>query len=172
MGEVMSPDLPPTRAELAAGPLDDSDRRVLQHLAQLFEQSDPMPKGLGERTKFAISLDALHAEVAELQRSDSLAGVRGDDAAGAQTVTFTSATLTTMITITPTSIDGVRIDGWIAPGGGVAVELRSVDQSLPTTADGDGRFVFEHVGHGLVRFVLRPPAPADAPPVVTPSIEI
>jgi hypothetical protein len=66
----------------------------------------------------------------------------------------------------------VRIDGWVAPGGGVSVELRIVDHSLHTVADADGRFVFEDVPRGMAQFVLRPPSGVSQKPVVTPSIEI
>ncbi len=46
------------------------------------------------------------------------------------------------------------------PGRGVDVELRIGDGRSRTTADDDGRFVFEDVPHGLARFVLRPPGRA------------
>ena len=76
-----------------------------------------------------------------------------------------------MVTITPTAADRVRIDGWVAPGGGVVVELRIVDETRTTTADPDGRFVFDDVPRGLAQFTLRAPNGA-RPPVVTPSIEL
>lgn len=166
---------PPRRrglSELTAGQVDADDVCVLTRLANIYEAIDPVPAGLVERIQFGITLDALQADIAELQRSGDLAGVRSGAASEEQTVTFTSATLTTMITITPTSADRARIDGWAAPGGGVLVELRIVGSQLHTTADGDGRFVFNDVPRGLAQFVLRPPAGTAHPPVVTPSIEV
>jgi len=162
----------PGLAELAAGQIDAQDARILTQTAALYDSLDPVPNGLVDRIQFGITLDALHAEIAELQRSGDLAGVRSSEATESQTVTFTSASLTTMVTITPTSADRVRIDGWAAPGGGVLVELRIVGAELNTTADADGRFVFEDVPRGLAQFVLRPASGAAQPSVVTPSIEI
>jgi hypothetical protein len=168
----MTPPSPrPSLDELAAGEIDDTDVRLLQQMAQVYDTLDPVPTGLIDRIQFGITLDALHAEIAELQRSGDLAGVRSDADTDVQTVTFTSASLSTMVTITPTAADRVRIDGWVAPGDGVLVELRIVHETLTTTADTDGRFVFDDVPRGLAQFTLRAPSGAQ-PPVVTPSIEL
>jgi hypothetical protein len=161
----------PSLDELAAGAVDDVDVQILRQTAALFDALDPVPAGLVDRINFGLTLEALHAEVAELQRSANLAGVRADTDSDVQTITFTSSSLTTMITVTPASGDRVRVDGWIAPGGPVAVELRSRVESRRTTADEDGRFVFEDVPRGLAQFVLQP-AGAEGPTVVTPAIEI
>ena len=77
-----------------------------------------------------------------------------------------------MVTIAPDGPDRVRIDGWIAPGGNVAVELRTEDGRRQVVADDDGRFVFTDVPHGLAQFVLRAPGDPAPAPVVTPSIEL
>jgi hypothetical protein len=172
----MSTEDPDQAAEdLALGLLDDVDERLLRELAVAYQLADPVPDGLVERLQFAVTLDALEAEVARLQRLDAEpVGARsGDaDATAAQTVTFTSASLTTMVTITPSGPDRVRLDGWVAPGGGVAVELRVVGGALHAVADADGRFVFDDVPRGLAQFVLRPPDPGAHPAVITPSIEL
>jgi hypothetical protein len=173
MGPLMTPQAErPGLAELAAQPIDADDLRALAAMAELYDRLDPVPAGLVDRIQFGITLDALHAEIAELQRSGDLAGVRSSDAVEAQTITFTSASLTTMVTVTPTTADRVRIDGWVAPGGGVDVELRVQTHSLHTTADSDGRFVFDDVPRGLAQFVLRPPSSVTRRPVVTPSIDL
>ena len=163
---------PPGLAELAAGQIDAEDVRNLDRILALYGAVDPVPAGLVDRIQFGITLDGLHAEIAELQRFDDLVGVRSGEATEAQTVTFTSASLTTMVTITAQSADRVRIDGWVAPGAGVSVELHIIDHSLRTVADADGRFVFEDVPRGLAQFVLRAPSVTPQKPVVTPSIEI
>lgn len=169
----MTPKAPrPDVDELANRPIDDVDLRILDRMAALYDAVDPVPDGLVERIHFSITLDALHAELAELQRSSDLAGVRSGETAQAPTVTFTSANFTTMVTVTASSADRVRVDGWVAPGGGVSVELRIVGKSLHTAADADGRFVFEDVPRGLAQFVLRPPSDSPQAPVVTPSIEL
>lgn len=165
----------PSVAELAAQPLDEHDDAVLDQLAAAFTAADPVPAGLVDRLQFAITLDALHAEIAQLTRMDDLVGARTEAASEAQTVTFTSQSMTTMITISPAGADRVRIDGWVADaadGGGIVVELRTVQSRLQTQADEDGRFVFEDVPRGMAQFVLRPPAESGLPPVVTPAIEI
>lgn len=158
--------------QLAAEPIDAADTRILSGVAAMYDALDPVPTGLIGRIQFGITLDALHAEIAELERSTGLAGVRSEGATAAQTVTFTSTSLTTMVTITPTSGSRARVDGWVAPGGGVRVELRTAAGSLTTTADADGRFVFDEVPRGLVQFVLRHPGTTSLAPVITPSIEI
>ena len=168
---MTTPSSRPDLDELAAGEIDATDLENLARVATLYDTLDPVPPGLVDRIQFGITLDALHAEIAELTRSGDLVGVRGEATSEAQNVTFTSASLSTMVTITPTAADRVRIDGWIAPGAGVAVELRIATDVLTTTADADGRFVFEDVPRGLAQFTLRAPA-AGTPPVVTPSIEL
>jgi hypothetical protein len=168
----MTPPPRPSLEELAAGRIDDEDLQTLQRAARVYDALDPVPDGLVDRIRFGITLDALEAEIAQLQRSGDLAGVRSDDATETKTVTFTSASLTTMVTVTEISSERVRIDGWVAPGGGASVELRRVDGSESTIADADGRFVFADVARGLAQFVLRPLAPTGQRPVITPSVEL
>ncbi|MEO8830641.1 carboxypeptidase regulatory-like domain-containing protein [Lapillicoccus sp.] len=161
--------------ELELGVVDDVDGRALATLRRIYEVGDPVPPSLLDRVKFAITLDDLEAEVAMLQRESlpELAGARSDDLLRARTVTFTSDTLTTMVTITPLENDGVRLDGWAAPGAFLNVELRIGEQTRHVTADEDGRFVFEHVDHGLAQLVLRQNEAREGDhPVITPAIEI
>ncbi|MDT4892220.1 MAG: hypothetical protein QOE97_1255 [Pseudonocardiales bacterium] len=158
--------------ELAQGAVDAVDEQLLAGIAALFETLDPVPAGLVERVQFGITLEALHAEIAQLQRGDQLAGARAEELTDARTITFTSSTLATMITVTPTGGDTVRIDGWIAPGAGVLVELRIVGSSRHAVADDDGRFVIDAVPRGLAQLVLRPAPGNDALPVVTPSVDL
>src|SRR5579875_3433113 len=163
---------PRSIAALAAEPIDDVDLALLDLLAAEYDSADPVPDGLIERVQFAMTLDALNAEIAQLTRMDDLVGARAEAASGTQTVTFTSESTSTMITVTPTGADRARIDGWATDGAGVAVELRTVAGSLHTEADDDGRFVFDDVPRGMVQFVVRHPENAGLPPVVTPALEI
>lgn len=156
----------------AAEPMDELDGELLTRLSSMYDASDPLPPGLIERLQFGITLDALHAEIAELQRMDEFAGARGGEATEVQTITFTSSNLTTMVTITKAGVDRVRVDGWAAPGGGLSVELRGAGEPLHTVADSDGRFVFEDVPRGLAQFVLRAPEGMAQPPVITPAIDL
>jgi hypothetical protein len=159
---------------LAAGPLDADDDQVLVAIAEYYAATDPIPPGLTERLQFAITLDALHAEVAELQRfgADAVGARSGQAPTKAQTVTFTSASLTTMITIAEADSGRVRIDGWAAPGAGVTVELRVKGRVYRTVADADGRFALADVDRGLAQFVLSPADRSAHPPVITPSLEL
>jgi len=157
---------------LASQPIDAQDERVLDRMAALFDRLDPVPAGLVDRITFGITLDALHAEIAELQRAGDFAGVRSTGATEAKTVTFTSASLSLMITISTTSAETSRIDGWAAPGGGAEVELRSVGRVLTQIADTNGRFVFDDVPRGLAQFVVRQPGDEPRTTVVTPTLEL
>lgn len=168
----MTPGHRPSLDEVAAAAIDAEDVRVLERMAHVYQALDPVPEGLVERIQFGMTLQALTAEIADLQRSGELVGVRAGESSDVETITFTSATLTTMVTITHLSTERVRIDGWVAPGGGVPVELRRVGNSATTTADADGRFVFENVPRGLAQFVLHPPAGTGRAAVVTPSVEL
>jgi hypothetical protein len=140
----------PSLDDFANGEIDATDTNTLARMRAVYDALDPVPLGLVDRIQFGITLDALHAEIAQLQRTQDLVGVRADGATDVQTVTFTSSSLTTMVTITPSGPDHVRVDGWIAPGAGVEVDLRIVDDLRTTQADDDGRFVFDAV-HNAVR---------------------
>jgi hypothetical protein len=165
----------PAWEQLAAQPLDAQDEEVLAGLASAYQSVDPMPVGLVERLQFAVSLDALNAELAQLQLSaGELAQARGGEVNQVKTLTFTSDTLTTMVTISAAGPDRVRIDGWLAPGQNAEVELRQLEVSRTITADSDGRFVFDDVPHGLSRFLVRAATVGDGPPtpVITPAVEL
>ncbi len=104
---------------LAAEPLDREDLAVLNSLRAYYDEHDPIPDGLVERIQFELTLDALQAEVATLTQLDlSSAGARSASTESVRTITFTSESMTTMVTITPDGEGSVRIDGWAAPGAG------------------------------------------------------
>lgn len=157
---------------LADEPLDAYDAGVLHRINQLYEHLDPVPEDLVERLQFAISLDALEVELAELQLgSGELLAARAESTSAVKTLTFTSDSLTTTVNISSDGPDRVRIDGWIAPGGACVVELHQGSQVRQIPADEDGRFVFTDVEHALTRFLIRPES-TDALPVATPAVEI
>ena len=160
--------------ELAGAPLDASDAKVLNMIAELYELLDPVPHDLVERLQFSITLDALNAELAELQQlpEAALAARSSEQASVVKTLTFTSDSLTTMVAISPDGPDRVRIDGWIAPASAVTVELHQGSLARQVSADADGRFAFDEVAHGLTRFVVRAARPGAHPPVLTPAVEI
>ncbi len=160
---------------LEAGQIDDADGRALATLRRVYELGDPVPPSLLDRVKFAITLDDLEADVARLQREavSEQAAARSDNDLKAQTVTFTSEALTTMVTITPLPANAVRLDGWASPGAFLEVELRIGEETRHVVADEDGRFVFEQVAHGFAQLVLRQNGRREGDhPVITPAIEI
>jgi hypothetical protein len=172
MGAPVNPSELPADWEARAGEsMDQVDGVVLKRIRALYSTIDPVPDDLVDRLQFAMSLDALNAELAELQQMPMELSSRGAEPTGVQSLTFTSDSITTMVTISPAGSDSVRIDGWIAPGAGALIELRQVSASMDTEADDDGRFVFDSVPHGLTRFVVRSPE-ADGPHVITPAVEL
>jgi hypothetical protein len=166
-------DAPLDEARLAASPLDTLDDRILRQVAELYDRVDPVPADLADRIKFQITWGALEAELAQMEIMEAeRVGARTDDATAVRTITFSTATVTTMVTMTPTTTDRVRIDGWIAPCGALTVELRIGSEVRQTVADSDGRFVFDDVPHGPGQFLLRSPGPDDQRPIITPTIDI
>ncbi len=162
----------PAWQPLAEQPLDALDGEILDRIARLYTELDPVPDELVERLRFAISLDALEFELAELsQDSAELAGARADEASPIESLTFTSGSLSTMLTISSDGPERVRIDGWLAPAAAAVVELHQGSRVLRTDADADGRFVFADVEHGLSRFAIRGRV-SNAAPVITPAVEI
>ena len=157
--------------QLAAEPLTNEDLALLNSLRAYYDEHDPVPDGLVERIQFELTLDALNAEVATLTQLDLAgAGTRGAATESVRTITFTSESMTTMVTITPDGEGSVRIDGWAAPGAGIRVEILLTDGTRETYADDDGRFVFEQVPTGLAKFALHP---ADgSTTVVSPTMEL
>src|SRR3954454_6830788 len=83
---------------LANEPLDAYDGEVLTRIKQLYEQLDPVPVDLADRLQFAISLDALEVELAELQLfSGELLAARAEPTSAVKTLTFTSDSFTTTV---------------------------------------------------------------------------
>jgi len=160
--------------QLAGQLIDHTDAALLAELARIYEQIDPVPEGLVERIGFTLTLAHLEIELARLiAETREPVGARGEERA--RTVTFSSDSLTTMVTITPQNAGKFRIDGWLAPGAPLAVELRTDRGNLRTTADEDGRFEFVEVRGGLVQLVIHPTDGCDVQlgsPVVTPAMEL
>jgi hypothetical protein len=156
---------------LAAGALDDVDAQLLDQLRHLHQVVDPVPADLVDRVKFAMSVAALEAEVAEIVSSATLETVRGTDYDRADTVTFASEGLSVMITIEHGLSARADIAGWVSEGA-VEVELRERGRTRTTVVDDEGRFAFQAVERGLVNFVLRRRGDSQAPPIITPAIEL
>ena len=149
-------------------PLDDNDELLLAGIAAAQAEHDPLPTGLLERMRFALSLELMDAELAALQ-SASPAGVRGVDPTVTDTLTFTASGLSLMVVLSEAD-EGVRVDGWVT-GGGVTVEARTADAVDVRVSDATGRLTWAAVPHGPLRFLIHPPLPGQRP-VVTPVIEV
>ena len=164
---------PEVEERLAAEQLDPSDFALLNTLRAHYDESDPVPDGLVERIQFHITLDALNTEVATLTQLDMAApGARSATTEAVRTITFTSDSVTTMVTLTPLGDGTVRVDGWAAPGAGIRVEVLLPDGPRNTYADDDGRFVFESVPSGLAKFTLYVRRGEEFSTVLSPAIEL
>jgi hypothetical protein len=140
---------------LAGETLDPTDFAILNSLRAFYDENDPVPDGLVERIQFEITLDALHAEVATLTQLDlASSGTRSAATESVRTITFSSESLTTMVTLTQEPDGQVRVDGWAAPCGRIRVEVLLADGSRETYTDADGRFVFSDLPGGLAKFAL------------------
>ena len=159
-------------ALVASGTIDAADDELLRRLDALLDAYDPVPDGLVDRVGIALTVEALHAEVARLHLvGDLAAAVRADEASiEADTITFTTDVLTVMIAVHREG-ERVRVDGWAAPAARLTVELHQGGDALVTQSDDDGRFSFEAVERGPARLVLRRPADPTVP-IVTPQVEL
>ena len=155
----------------AADPLDDLDGTVLSRLSSVYGRIDPPPADLTDRVMFALALEDLDIEVARLGE-DQLVGSGARGAERIRTITFDAASRTVMMTIADRPDNLVRIDGWLAPGAAVRVELRLPEPTgaRQAYADDAGRFVFESVPHGLAQLLVHPADGSDGPVLVTPSL--
>jgi len=155
----MTDDLTPSGADTTDAPLDASDQAVLAEVARMFETADPVPVDLVERMQFAVALDEVFDEVAEMTRvlEDALA-VRADldQATRTETLTFSAERLTAMVTLSTAGPGRVRLDGWISPAGvrRVAVRMQGSDRQVST--DESGRFVVDALREGFVQLVFHP----------------
>ena len=104
--------------------------------------------------------------------SSTTAGTRGATTEAVRTITFSSESLTTMVTLTPLDDGTVRVDGWAAPGAGIRIDVLLPDGPRRTYADEDGRFVFEGVPSGLAKFALYLHHGAEFFTVLSPAIEL
>lgn len=152
--------------------MDETDYAILAELRELYRRLDPVPAGLGEDVRFALSVQWLEAEVAEIVESTQLV-VRGPGTSTPmESVTFTAGSLSLMIS-TSLSADGaeVRVDGWVTRGGARVDAIRDT-QVVSVRADENGRFVIAAIPRGRMYFVIHPDEDESTTPVVTPAVEV
>ncbi|GGB36950.1 hypothetical protein GCM10011492_29610 [Flexivirga endophytica] len=155
--------------ELSDGPLDATDERILRALGDIVSASDPVPAGLTERVKFALTVEALGAQVAELLDPTPL-GVRSAYDT-ITTVTFTGDDLTVLLALDSEHRPRRRITGWLSTPD-VSVRVHGPDGEVDVQLDEDGRFEVEFSRTGLVHLVIRFTGDPHVRPVVTPPIQI
>jgi hypothetical protein len=151
--------------------LDDTDAELIARYGRLLGILDPPPPELDVVVGFAVDLEPPDAEVARPDRWLAGAGARGSG----QSTTFHGETLTVMVTPTRTG-DLVRLDGWLAPGAPLRIELHVLphagappDRPPAVVADADGRFLFEDLPPGMAKLVVHREG---LPPVTTPALEL
>jgi hypothetical protein len=156
--------------------IDEIDLANLERVRDLYARADPVPAGLTERLKFAITVQALHAEVAELMDSALLA-TRGPgaeaEATRTESVTFSAPAVSLMVTVSRAEDDDrVRIDGYVTTPG-ARVEAVTATGSHSVETDANGRFVLDDLPHGPIHFVIRvDPSDETVRPVITPTMEV
>jgi hypothetical protein len=161
--------------ERSAGePLDGADVSVLEEVAALYEQVDPVPPDLVDRIRFSLALDEMFSEVARITRLpvDAMAA-RSEPTAEVRTETLTFSTdeLTVMVSVARGARTGLRIDGWVAPPAATSVQLRLKDETRELVTDDSGRFVFEGLPEGFAQMTFRS-AEEERGSVVTPVFEL
>jgi hypothetical protein len=159
----------------ADSPLDATDLALLADVAAMLEVADPMPTDLVQRVQFALALDEVFEEVAQMSRvPDDALAVRTDlaDATRTETVTFSADRLTSMVTLTRIGPGRVRIDGWVTPTGVRRIALRMQGADVSVTSDESGRFVADDLREGFVQLVFHPLESESDGLVVTPLFKL
>ncbi len=155
--------------------LDEQDEQTMAQLRELHARVDPVPAGLVERIEFALTVQALHAEVAELMDDELLATRAGPVQPGevtrTESVTFQAASLSLMVSLGPGSDDDVvRVDGWVTRAEAQVDAVTSAG-TRSATCDEHGRFVLHDLPRGRTCFVVRVGG-TGVRPVITPTIEL
>jgi hypothetical protein len=157
--------------------MDLRDLEILGSLVDLYDRLDPMPEMLPDVVLFGLQIADLDAEMAIMVDSElNLSGAAGTRSVEhAKRITFTSDSLTVMISLEQQPDRTLRLDGWAAPGGHLRAELRTEASVVTVQCDETGRFVFESVPTGSVQLVLHPTEQSDPAvrlPVVTPALHL
>jgi hypothetical protein len=147
--------------------MDDIDLAILDALGRILAEADPVPPNLIGDIDFSLSLAAMNAELAAL--TTEAAAVRTQGPETAESVTFTSSTMTLMVVIGRDE-GQIRLDAWVS-GGGITIELIHGSDRRSAISDVNGRVSWFPVQPGLARFLIAP-LMAGGRPVITPAIEL
>jgi hypothetical protein len=156
-----------------------ADGELLARLCQMWEARDPVPPDLDERITFSLALEDLSAEGLSTElmslREGLLVGTQARGEERIRTLTFSSESLSVLVSVDRGSSGALRLDGWIGEATPMEVELRTESGDRRERADGDGRFAFDGLPTGLVQLVFRPEtgrASGEPTTVVTPTWRI
>ena len=147
---------PADLSDLADGPLDPLDDAILGQIREAFDDVDPPPSDLDERSKFAIRLENVDIEVSRLYE-DTMQGAGARAAERIRTITFEADSMTIMVTVVDPGTGRLRMEGWLAPAAPLRVELRVSAPDGPAVAvvaDQHGRFTFDAVPPGLSQLAV------------------
>lgn len=151
---------------------------ILDRIAALWEERDPVPPGLAGRMQRLARAEAdlvatdWDVELMLLvERSDELAGARGTTSS--YTLRFSHGDLELMLRVAPAGDDS-RVDGWVVPALAMTVQATDPgggDRGDPVEVGEGGRFELSALPAGLVRLRLVPHDP-ERTTIVTPTFEI
>lgn len=147
---------------------------LLDDLSDAWRAWDPVPEDLCDRILTALAvadLDDAYELLTLTTRSDSLLGARasGDDRT---LIEFQAEGVQVLVRVVETTGHGRRIDGWVEPGGLLAVTLGQGDSATPGHVTSASRFEFDLVPHGLSRLELELADGGDTRRFRTPHFEI
>jgi hypothetical protein len=152
-------------------PFDSTDETILRELRETAARLDPCPADLVERITFALTVQALQAEVAQLTSQAELVSrsFATQEPAEATTVTYSTESVSIMVSLSRDAVGRARLDGWLTCGP-AQVELDLGAHGTRTAdADADGRFVLPDLPPGPAHLLVRPP---QGRPVVTPQFTL
>lgn len=160
-----------TATDLGLEPFDGTDEALLRELREVAARLDPCPADLTDRITFALTVQALQAEVAELTSQPELLSRSSpvQEPAQATTVTYSTEALSIMITHSRGEGGLARIDGWLTCGPALVELDLGGHPNRTVEADEDGRFVLDALPGGLAHLMVRP---ADGRAVVTPQFTL
>lgn len=153
--------------------LDETDRRLLTEIAGLYTRLDPPPAHLAERSKYAMTVAAHQAEVAQLITNETLA-VRDDATLSdlGMRVTFNAGDVSVMVRESDPTGERATLDGWVTPPE-ATIEIHCRDVVRRVQADASGRFVLPDLPRAGWWLVIWPDGPrGHLRPVVTPTVEM
>jgi hypothetical protein len=155
-----------------------SREHLLAVVRDVYEEMDPVPRGLVARMQTTAALAAddlgigMEIELMTLlERSTELVGTRSDATTrSAYTLRFVHGQVDLLLRVAPEGARS-RIDGWVVPPEPTTVRVLHEDGSTQAVVVSEsGRFDIPDVAVGLVRLRLEPHD--DRPPFVTPTFEI